>query len=101
MSGPLGSGGGLDHDAAAALFLFQQVADRGLGESLAFHDAIHLGGVKRFVAHQRLGDGLDAILVGFEQFAGFIVETIDEGLGFLVDGLGGFLGIIAAAADVR
>jgi hypothetical protein len=94
-----GIGRGLDDHAAPALFLFQKVADRRLGQSLAFHDAIHFGRIQRLISRQRLGDRLDAVLVGFEQLAGIIVQPIDESLGLLVDGAGGLLGLIVIPAD--
>ena len=36
----------------------------------------------------------------FEHLAGFVVEAVDQLLDFFVDGLGGFLGVFAAAAEV-
>ena len=45
--------------------------------------------------HQRLGDRFDAIPVGLQKLARLLVERVDQLLDFLVDALGGLLGVFA------
>ena len=67
--------------------LVEQIADGGLGELFATHDAINIRSIERFELDQGLGDGFYAITVGGENFLSFVVKPIDEFLDFLVDEL--------------